>query len=110
MAPICLSVEQDIPENVINNSSPQEMLDFNRDASGFTTGYGLGAHLFKKDITNGEVVYGHSGGNIGTTSYMAFLPDYRISIAISINSMHDKCPGRILKEIIRIVTSEVRPH
>jgi D-alanyl-D-alanine carboxypeptidase len=94
---------------VLKASSLAEMLEFNRAAaSSWCEAYGLGAFLFKKGITNGETVYGHGGGNIGTSAYMAFLPDYQTSIVVMINSMHGDCPDRMLEDIIEIVTEHLR--
>lgn len=87
---------------VLKNSSMDQMLDFQQ------KGYGLGVHLFRKRITHGEKAYGHGGGNIGTSTYMVYLPDDDVSIAFSINSMHGECPDRILGDIIGIVTRHLR--
>jgi len=90
---------------VLKASSLAQMLEFNRAAaSSWCEAYGMGAFLFKKGITNGETAYGHGGGNIGTSAYMAYLPDYQISIVVMINHMHGKCPDRMLEDIIDIVT------
>ncbi len=78
-----------------------QMLVFNRD------GYGLGVHLMRKSTTDGNRVYGHGGGNIGTSAYMAFLPEYSVSIVIMINAFHGKCLDRILEDIIEIVVKEI---
>ncbi len=82
------------------------MLDF-VNASAFTTDYGLGIFKIDNNITNGNLAYGHGGGNIGTSSYMIYLPEYEVSIAISINMMHDKCPDRILEDIIKITVKKI---
>ena len=94
---------------VLKASSLAQMVEFNRAAaSSWCEAYGLGVFLFKKGITNGETVYGHGGGNIGTSAYMAFLPDYQTSIVVMINSMHGKCPDRMLEDIIEILTEHLR--
>jgi D-alanyl-D-alanine carboxypeptidase len=93
---------------ILRAISLMQMLDFNlAAASTWCEGYGLGVFLFKKSITNGETVYGHGGGNIGTSAYMAYLPDYQASIVVMINSMHGKCPDRMLEDIIEIVTEHL---
>jgi hypothetical protein len=69
--------------------------------------YGLGVHLTGKPIAHGVKAYGHGGGNIGTSTYMAYLPDLDVSIAVSINSHHKECPDRILEDIIEIVNGHV---
>ena len=94
---------------ILKTKSLEQMLNFNPAAAGsWCEGYGLGVFLFKKNITNGERVYGHGGGNIGTSAYMAYLPDYGVSIVVMINSMHGKCPDRMLEDIIEIVTEHLQ--
>lgn len=68
----------------------------------------MGVFVFKNKIRNGERAYGHRGGNIGTSAYMAYLPDYGVSIAVMINFMHGECPDRMLEDIIEIVTDDLR--
>ncbi|MCX6827669.1 MAG: serine hydrolase [candidate division Zixibacteria bacterium] len=90
---------------ILKRSSLDQMLEFNSDAAGsWCEGYGLGMFLIKKSTTNGERAYGHGGGNIGTSAYMVYLPEYDVSIVVMINFMHGKCPDRILEDIIEIVT------
>jgi D-alanyl-D-alanine carboxypeptidase len=90
---------------VLKETSLDQMLQFNPAAAGsWCEGYGFGAFLFKTGITDGEKAYGHGGGNIGTSAYMAYLPDYDVSIVVMINSMHGKCPDRMLEDMIEIVT------
>jgi D-alanyl-D-alanine carboxypeptidase len=94
---------------ILSAASLTQMLDFNlAAASSWCEGYGLGVFLFKKSITNGETAFGHGGGNIGTSAYMAYLPDYRTSIVVMINAMHGKCPDRMLEDVIDIVTEHLR--
>jgi D-alanyl-D-alanine carboxypeptidase len=93
---------------ILKAASLKQMLDFNpAAASSWCEGYGLGVFLFKKGVTNGERVYGHGGGNIGTSAYMAYLPEFQASIVVMINSMHGKCPDRMLEDVIEIVTDHL---
>jgi len=93
---------------VLKKSSMDQLLDFNTDASSsWCDGYGLGVQLFKAADTDGKRVYGHGGGNIGTSAYMAYLPEYDVSIVVMINFMHGKCPNRILEDVIEIVTDSL---
>jgi D-alanyl-D-alanine carboxypeptidase len=93
---------------LLGRSSLDQMLDFNPEAAGsWCDGYGLGVFLFKRGTSNGEIAYGHGGGNIGTSAYMAYLPEYGVSIAVMINFMHGKCPNRILEDMIEIVTEHL---
>lgn len=84
---------------VLADSSMEQMLQFGPE------GYGLGIHLIGKPIAHGVRAFGHGGGNIGTSTYMAYLPDLDVSIAVSINSHHAECPDRILEDIIEIVSA-----
>jgi len=94
---------------VLKESSLSQMLDFNPQATtSWCDGYGLGVQVFKKRITAGERAYGHGGGNIGTSAYMAFLPEWDVSITVMINFFHGKCPDRMLEDIIEIVTEHLR--
>jgi len=86
---------------VLKSSSLEEMLQIGRG------GYGLGVQLFSTRITAGEKAYGHGGGNIGTSAYMAYLPERDVSIAVMINSFHGKCPARILEDTIEIITDHL---
>ena len=90
---------------VLPESSLNEMLEFNRQAAGsWCEGYGLGVFRFKRNITAWKKAYGHGGGNIGTSSYMAYLPDYDVSLVVMINFHHGRCPDRMLKDMVKIVT------
>ena len=86
-------------KQVLKQSSLTEMLKF--DGEGY---YGLGIGRFKSSFTNSETAYGHGGGNIGTTAYMIHLPDFRISLAVMINTFDDKCLRGITEDLIEILT------
>lgn len=93
---------------VLQESSMVQMLEFNPlSRTSWCEGYGLGVQVFRKRITNGERAWGHGGGNIGTSAYMAWLPDWRVSITVMINSFHGDCPDRMLEDIIEIVTGHL---
>lgn len=92
---------------VLRGSSLEEMLRFRPAARGLRGSYGLGLQSFTRRITNGERAYGHGGGNIGTSAYVAYLPDFDVSIAVMINRMHGRCPDRILEDFIEIVTDHL---
>jgi D-alanyl-D-alanine carboxypeptidase len=94
---------------VLKPNSLVQMLTFNpAAASSWCEAYGLGVFQFKRGITNGEAAYGHGGGNIGTSAYMAYLPDFQTSIVVIINSMHGKCPDRMLEDVVEIVTDHLQ--
>jgi len=93
---------------LISRSSLNQMTGFRPAARGLRGSYGLGLQSFTRRITNGERAYGHGGGSIGTSAYVAYLPDFDVSIALMINRMHGRCPDRILEDFIEIVTDHLR--
>jgi len=94
---------------VLRRASLDEMLKFNTAASSsWCDSYGLGVFTFTKKIRDGVTAYGHGGGNIGTSAYMAYLPEYGVSIVVMINFMHGTCPSRMLEDVIDIVKDHVR--
>ena len=83
---------------VLSPSSMNEMLDIGRG------GYGLGIGLLNKGFLFNEKVFGHSGGNIGTTAFMAYLPERNTSIVVMINIYDNEHSRQFLNDIIDIVT------
>ena len=82
---------------LINSSSLKQMTQIGRG------GYGLGIGLLDKGSFFSDKSYGHGGGNIGTTAFMAFLPDRDISVVVMINFYDVKHTRKILDDIIDIV-------
>ena len=70
-------------------------------------GYGLGVQHYRRQVTNGQTAYGHSGANIGTSAYMVYLRDYHISIAVMINEMNHDCTESIVNGIIKILVNNI---
>lgn len=74
---------------LLSVSSLSEMLTFPfEDNEGY--GYGLGIH---KELHNGEINYGHSGGGIGSGCFLNYFPKTETYSFISINigtSVHSK--------------------
>jgi len=68
--------------------------------------YGLGVQVYKPSFSAGKLAIGHGGGNIGTTTYMAYLPDYHASIVVMVNAFPSKSATPITKELIRIVLKD----
>lgn len=93
---------------LISPASLDQMTDFRPAGRGLRGSYGLGLQLFTRRITSGERAYGHGGGNIGTSAYVAYLPDFDVSIALMVNRMHGRCPGAMLRDFIRIVRAYAR--
>ena len=89
---------------LISQASLERMTAFRPAARGLRGSYGLGLQLFTPRLTAGVRAYGHGGGNIGTSAYVAYLPDFDVSIALMINRMHGRCPDAMLRDVIRIVS------
>ena len=68
--------------------------------------YGLGVQVFTRDLSSGKEAIGHSGGNIGTTAYMVYLPENRVSVAVMVNAFSNKSAGVITKGLIRTILRE----
>ncbi len=89
---------------ILKATSLEQMLQLNPNATtSWCDGYGFGIYQFKSRITNGERAYGHGGGNIGTSAYMAYLPDDDVAIVVMINFFHGQCPDRMLEDIVEVV-------
>jgi len=93
---------------LISRPSLERMTEFRPAGRGLRGSYGLGLQAFAGRLTSGERVHGHGGGNIGTSAYVAYLPDFDVSLAVMINYMHGTCPARILGDFIEIVTDHLR--
>jgi len=92
---------------VLQGQSLEEMLEF-RDI-GFgrkRRGIGLGVERFVKRMSSGETAVGHSGANIGTSTYMVHLPDHHISVVVMINSFNHNCSQAITTDLITTVLRE----
>jgi len=68
--------------------------------------YGLGVQVYKPSFSAGKLAIGHGGGNIGTTTYMVYLPDYHASIVVMVNAFPGKSANAITKKLIRIVLKD----
>jgi len=69
--------------------------------------YGLGVQLYERDFSCGKKAIGHGGGNIGTTTYMVYLPKYHVSIVVMANAFPNKSADFITKGLIGIVLKEL---
>ena len=70
--------------------------------------YGLGVQVYTKSFAHGKEAIGHGGGNIGTTTYMVYLPDYHVSLVVMINAFPNKASDVITKGLIRIILKDQR--
>ncbi len=92
---------------VLQSQSLDEMLEFREIGFGRKKrGIGLGVERFVKRISSGETAVGHSGANIGTSTYMVHLPDHHISVVVMINSFNHDCSQAITTDLITTVLKE----
>jgi D-alanyl-D-alanine carboxypeptidase len=66
--------------------------------------YGLGVQEYSDSFSSGEEAIGHGGANIGTTTYMVYLPEFQVSIVVMINAFPNEGADFITKRLIRAVT------
>lgn len=68
-------------------------------------GYGLGIQEFRYVVSRVAKAIGHGGGNIGTATYMIYLPEYHASVVVMVNAFPtnsvDYFTGGLIKEIVR---------
>jgi len=93
---------------LISRASLERMREFRPAGRGLSGRYGLGLQEFPRRLTGGVPALGHSGGNIGTSAYVAYLPDHDVSIALMINRMHGRCQDAMLRDIIGMVVAYLR--
>ena len=93
---------------VLQQQSMDEMLQFVdfREVSNMTA-YGLGVSLYPKSFSSGKQAIGHSGGNIGSSTYMVYLPEHNVSIVVMINAFPNKSARYITKKLIRAVLKDI---
>lgn len=89
---------------ILEEQSLNEMLDF-VEFSPFSNmkAYGLGVQEFRNNISFGERAIGHAGGNIGTTTYMVYLPDHHVSIVVMINAFPNDGVEAITKGLEKVI-------
>ncbi len=68
--------------------------------------YGLGVQVYRNSFSSGKLAIGHAGGNIGTTTYMVYLPDYQVSIVVMVNAFPGKSATAITKKLIRVILKD----
>jgi CubicO group peptidase (beta-lactamase class C family) len=93
---------------ILQQKSMDEMLKFEEfRAISNMRAYGLGVQVFTRDLSSGKEAIGHSGGNIGTTAYMVYLPEYHVSVAVMVNAFPNKSAEAIIKGLIRTILNEL---
>ena len=70
--------------------------------------YGLGVQRFPKRFSQGKMAIGHGGGNIGTTTYMVYLPEYHVSIAVMVNAFPNKTADFVAKGLIKETLKDMK--
>lgn len=93
--------------SVLSESSLNQMLTF-VDAKYGMAKYGLGVALFKRRLFSRLERIGHSGGNIGATTYMVHLPVYDATVVVMINRFESDCIEDILGELVELVVNDAR--
>lgn len=92
-------------KRVIGEASLAQMQAFTaRDA------HGLGVDRLGRSIAGRVKAVGHGGANIGTSAYMAYLPDHDVSIAVMINHFGGACPALIVRELTHVAAFSLRPE
>lgn len=93
---------------ILEEQSMNEMLTFVefKPVSNMSA-YGLGVQEFSKKISLGERAIGHGGGNIGTTTYMVYLPDHHVSIVVMINAFPNEGAEAILKGLEKAILKDL---
>ena len=91
---------------VLSEKSMNEMLNFVKfRPQSNMKGYGLGVQEFRRTVSSGEKVIGHGGGNIGSATYMVYLPEYHASVVVMVNAFPtnsvDYFTKRLIKELVR---------
>lgn len=88
--------------NVLEEESMNEMLTFVEFRQKYNMkGYGLGVQKFGNVVSFGEKAIGHGGGNIGSATYMIYLPEYQASIAVMVNEFPTNSVDYFSKGLIR---------
>lgn len=72
--------------------------------------YGLGLSRLGYRAAGGLKAVGHSGGNIGTTAWMLYLPDHEVSIAVMVNRLDGNCGSIIARDIARTTALHRNPQ
>jgi CubicO group peptidase (beta-lactamase class C family) len=72
--------------------------------------YGLGVQEYTLQASSGERAIGHGGGNIGTTTYMVYIPEHHVSIVVMINAFPNEGADEITKGLIKAVLKDLKAY
>ena len=93
---------------ILSHQSMKEMMQFVEFASvANMRAYGLGTQVYDRSFTYGIEAIGHGGGNIGTSAYMVYFPEYKASIVVMINAFPNEGLDVITKGLIQIVLKDL---
>jgi D-alanyl-D-alanine carboxypeptidase len=65
--------------------------------------YGLGVHEFRRRFAFGERVIGHGGGNIGSATYLAYLPEHGLTVVAMVNAFPTSSIDDFTRDLIEVV-------
>ena len=88
--------------DVLGEESMNEMLhfvDFNPQYN--MKGYGLGVQVFRNKMSSGKKAIGHGGGNIGSATYMIYLPEDKVSVVVMVNAFPTNSVDYFSKGLIK---------
>lgn len=90
---------------VLTEASMYEMLQFVKfKPQSNMKGYGLGVQDFRNSVANGEKAWGHGGGNIGSATYMVYLPEHQASIVVMVNAFPTSSVDYFARSLIKEIT------
>lgn len=93
---------------ILKDQSLREMLNFIAfDPVSNMSAYGLGVQEFRKNISAGQRAIGHAGGNIGTTTYMVYLPELQVSVVVMINAFPNEGAQYIVNGLIKVILKDL---
>ena len=69
--------------------------------------YGLGVQKFERRFSCGEEAIGHGGGNIGSTTYMVYLPEHKVSVVVMVNAFPASGADTIAKGLTNRVLKDM---
>lgn len=93
---------------ILKQQSMNEMLQFIEfEPVANMRSYGLGVQTYVRNFSSGKEAIGHGGGNIGTSTYMVYLPEHHVSIVVMINAFPSASIDVITKGLIRAVLRDL---
>lgn len=96
---------------ILKEQSMNEMLNFIQlKPVANMRAYGLGVSEYTLKITSGERAIGHGGANIGTSTYMVYIPEHHVSIVVMINAFPNEGVDEITKGLIKVVLKDLNVY